>query len=141
MSRFSGFLEPEMQVAVVTYVAFMFSSSIFFFLVEITFASLFASCRQTVWQVLRGDRTQNSICLAPLRGCFWALERRCMKWEGFPYDVFFYLGTSPLLRGITEFIEKATNDTIIFLLRSTFLEWARNPIIEKGRKSCKIDCP
>ena len=57
---------------------------------------------------------------------------------------FFYLGTSPLLRGITEFIEKATNDSIIFLLRSTFLEWPHNPIIEKGR-SCKIDdsviCP
>ena len=63
-----------------------------------------------------------------------------MKWEGFPYDVFFFLGTSPLLRGITEFIEKATNDSIIFLLRSTFLGWAHNPIIEKGGKSCKIDC-
>ena len=53
VSRFSGFLEPEMQVLVVTYVAFMFSSSIFFsLLVEITLARLFASCRQTVWQVL-----------------------------------------------------------------------------------------
>ena len=39
VSRFSGFLEPEMQVAVVTYVAFMFSSSIFF------------SSLKSLWQV------------------------------------------------------------------------------------------
>lgn len=36
--------------------------------------------------------------------------------------------------GFTEFIEKA-NDSIIFLLRGTFLEWVPNPsIVEKQKK-------
>ena len=45
---------------------------------------------------------------------------------------------SPLLRGITEFIEKA-NDSIIFLLRGTFFRVGPKPIIvEKQKKRLDV---
>ena len=81
VSRFSGFLEPEMQVLVVTYVAFMFSSSIFF---PFSLKSLWQDSSQ-VADKLSGkffSSRQNSIHMTTRT--LMLLFGRCMKWEGFP---------------------------------------------------------
>ena len=99
VSRFSGFLEPEMQVLSWLTLRLCLALPSFFF-VEITLASPFASCRQTVWQVLLGSR-QNSIhdALAAATSLFGLFER-CMKWEGFPRCSTCMTFFSPLMRGI-----------------------------------------
>ena len=135
VSRFSGFLEPEMQVL----------PSWLTLRLCLALPSFFPSRWNHFGKTLRKLPTN---CLASSSRAAktqytWRRARWCFSledaWNGRDSlrstSMTFF---SPLLRGITEFIEKA-NDSIIFLLRGTFFRVGPKPIIvEKQKKRLDV---